>query len=101
MTPPKTAAEEHAAALRAAFAIAETEALARMRGEFPKRFDSRGIHPFSEEWGRIHALEAMHPELAVGRGADADPVSLRHKAEGAARRRFAEQLLAEHAVPIQ
>jgi hypothetical protein len=100
MPPPKSAAEEHAAALRAAAAIAEAEALARMRGEFPKRFDTRGIHPWSEEWGRIHALEDLHPELAEARGGE-HPVSMRQKAEAAARRRFAEQLLAEHAVPVE
>jgi hypothetical protein len=35
-----------------------------VKGHHVKSFDSRGLHPYSEAWGKILALESLLPELA-------------------------------------
>jgi hypothetical protein len=84
---------EHQRALRAAYSLAESAALHRLRGEPFRRYDARGLDPYSEEWGRVAVLETLHPTLSALR--DSDPVEMRTAAERSARATLAEQLLAE------
>ena len=50
-------------ALQAAYSIARGERLATLKGKRPRAFDVRGLHPFSEEVGRVFACESLAPEL--------------------------------------
>ncbi len=78
-------AERWVEALETAYGLARGERLAEIRGDRRvKRFDSRGLHPYSEAWGRILSLEGLDPELAALRDLGGDvacePGTLRHAA---------------------
>lgn len=49
--------------VRMAYEIARGERLGELRGRRVSRFDARGLHPYSEAWGKIAA--AMHPQLVT------------------------------------
>jgi hypothetical protein len=81
---------EWCAALQAAYSLARGERLNVLQNRHVKRFDARGLHPYSEVWGRIRALEALLPTLML---AEADPIALRRAAESDAAEQFASELL--------
>lgn len=83
-----------------AFTFAKAERLAELRGDYrAKRWDSRGLHPYSVEWGRILAFEVALPELGNERWIDperpVDPVSLRLRARALAEIEFREAIINE------
>lgn len=52
-------------ALRACFSLARGERARELNGDRSvRRFDEQGLHPFSAEWGRLMALEALLPGLS-------------------------------------
>lgn len=68
-----------AKAVRAAYKIAYGERLAQLRGKRTKSFDDRGLHPPSEQWGRITLAESFIQE---GAGLPyVSPASVRSMAE--------------------
>lgn len=78
--------------MRAAWMHAKGARTRELRGDRRvKTFDSRGLHPYSVEWGRILALEALLPDLEQRRATGDvlfDPVSMRHHAEREAEQEF-------------
>jgi hypothetical protein len=82
-------------AIRDAYMLARGERYGEMSGKRAKRFDERGLHPYSLAWGRIYALEDLHPELRGARLSDpmCDPVSLRRIAQEDAEGAFRDELL--------
>lgn len=50
-------------AVKEAYTLAKGEEAARLRGRRLRTFDERGIHPFSEAYGKV-ALLGTHPEVA-------------------------------------
>ena len=77
--------------LASAFSFAKAARTAELRGDYrAKRFDSRGLHPYSVEWGRVLACENVEPSLADERldGRDLDPVTMRNRASREAERDF-------------
>lgn len=87
-------------ALAMAYTIAKAERSAELAGgKRPPRFDGRGLHPYSLEWGRILTFEVMLPELAYLRFTgdevrSCDPLSLRWDAHDDATREYAAAILA-------
>lgn len=65
-------------ALQTAYKLAYAARTADLNFRPVKRYDSRGVHPFSEECGRIAELQQLMPELSH---AGFDPVQLRRGAE--------------------
>lgn len=51
------------AATRGAYKLAYGERLAQLRGKQVKRFDDRGLHPYSEQWGRVTLAESFLEHL--------------------------------------
>lgn len=52
-------------ALRACWGLAKGERARELAGDRTvKRFNELGLHPFSTEWGRLMALEALLPGLS-------------------------------------
>ncbi len=81
-------------ALTHCYEEARAARLADLRGT-PGRsrgFDSRGVHAFSENVGRVRAYEALVAELVY---AGFDPRVFRDAASRDARRLFTQELLAE------
>lgn len=54
--------EGFCAAVRECYLLAKGEEAAQLRAKRFRRFDARGIHPFSEAWGAA-ALLAEHPSI--------------------------------------
>lgn len=54
-------------AVQMAWSLAKAERIAELNGSRSKTFDTRGLHPYSVEWGRILAFEVLMPELAHAR----------------------------------
>lgn len=92
--------ETFADAVAEAFRLARGEHSARMRGRRVRRFDSRGIHPFSEAMGRVGFLSA-HPAVAErlrrkptleveGIQVEPDPIGIQQGAEKVALRQFVD-----------
>jgi len=80
-------------ALSFAFLLAKGARAAELRGDRrSKTFDPRGMHPYSEEWGKVRACEELIPELETLR-ADADAVSMRATAFREAEDDFAADAL--------
>lgn len=75
-------------AVQAAYRLAHASRTADLYFRPVKRFDSRGVHPFSEECGRIAELQQLMPEL---RNAGFDPVLLRREAEKDATEQFVRE----------
>lgn len=82
-----------------AFTLAKAERLAELRGDYrAKRWDERGLHPYSVEWGRIFAFEVALPELGNMRWSDPeglDPVAMRRRARVIAEIEFRDQIIEE------
>lgn len=57
-------AEEWCASLQSAWSLARGERLAELEGKYLKRFDGRGLHPYSQLWGQVFACETLLPALA-------------------------------------
>lgn len=52
-------------AISAAFSLAKADRARELRGDRTvPRFNAEGLHPFSAEWGRVMALEAIVPGLS-------------------------------------
>jgi hypothetical protein len=85
---PDAVAVVHEEALRMAFSFAKAERIGELNGSRVKAFDGRGLHPYSVEWGRILACEALYPDLAQSRfpeGEEAlDMVTMRRRAHAEA-----------------
>ena len=83
-------------AVRMALMLAKAARTAELRGDRRlKAFDSRGVHVYSAEWGRIFACEELIPELSELRGCGEgilDPVSLRSLAAREAESDFLEDV---------
>lgn len=83
-------------AIQHAFLLAKSQRLAEIRADRrTKRFDARGLHPVSVEWGKVFACENLLPGLTELRdvgGDPCDPVSLDRLAQEAARVAFVEEL---------
>lgn len=58
-TPSEWAWSEFMAALRHAYLLARGERMNELRGKRVAKFDSRGLHPYSEAWGRISACLSL------------------------------------------
>lgn len=71
--------------LIAAYGYAKGERAAELRDERVRRYDGRGLHPFSVECGRIEALQDVEPVL---REAGFDPRLCRSEARDDALREF-------------
>ena len=71
--------------LIAAYKYAKGERAAELRDEYVRRYDGRGLHPFSVECGRIEALQDAEPVL---REAGFDPRLFRAEAREDARDEF-------------
>ena len=77
--------------IRRAYLVARGTRLSDLRGERPKRFDARGLHPYSEECGRVLALQALVPGLQQ---LGFDPLLMRLEAEEDARAEFIAEVRA-------
>lgn len=77
-------------ALQIAYSTAKAARLAELRGDRRvKSFDGRGVHVYSQEWGRIFACEDLMPSLGHFRYEDdVDPLTLRRHAERDAEAEF-------------
>lgn len=77
-------------ALQIAYSTAKAARGAELRGDRRvKSFDGRGVHVYSQEWGRIFACEDLMPALGSFRYEDdVDPVTLRRHAERDAEAEF-------------
>lgn len=64
-------------ALTGFYSLCRGERAAELRRESFRRYDSRGVHPPSEEVGRVSALQALEPVLL---NAGFDPVLVRNAA---------------------
>jgi hypothetical protein len=84
--------EQWAEALQEAYGLAKGERRGELSGKRAKRFDGRGLHPYSLVWGRIRALEEMLPTLIL---AEADPVVMARVAAKDAEAEFREQIRSE------
>jgi hypothetical protein len=73
-----TAIADWCSAVRDAYKFAKGDRLALLNGEPQRRFDARGLHPYSELVGRARALEAVFPPL---RELDLDVLGLRRAGE--------------------
>lgn len=92
--------EQWIAELRHAYRLAKGERAAELRaGKRPKLLDDRGLHPYSEVWGRIIMLEgsaeiadviANAPELF-----ECSPSSLRRVAHQDAHEEFVREIRGE------
>lgn len=84
-------------AIQHAYLLAKAQRLAEIRADRrTKRYDKRGLHPVSVEWGKVFACEQLLPGLTEMRevGGDAcDPVSLDRVAQDAARVAFHQELV--------
>lgn len=84
--------EEWADALYSAWLAAKGARLAEMRGDRRvKRFNTQGLHPYSVEWGRVLACEALLPELTALRETgdyDLTPVTMSNHAAREGEREF-------------
>lgn len=81
--------------VRAAYKLAHRQRLAQLRGKRVKSFDDRGLHPYSEMWGRIILAEsdsAVGKAIACGYFPPLSPESLRRMAEDDAYRDFITEL---------
>jgi hypothetical protein len=76
-------------AVERAYKLALAERLDALRGERKIRpFDSRMVHPFSEQLGAAMALSALLPELTC---LELDALQVRREAERDARDQFARE----------
>ena len=76
-----------------AYVVARGERAAEIRGDRrAKRFDGRGLHPYSVAWGYVLACESFAPELAelrdLGGDVACEPVTLRAAAHREAEEGF-------------
>lgn len=84
--------------------LARGERAGELRGAHSKLLDARGMHPYSEAWGRVKAAERLLPDLAVvrvGTGpAPCEPVTLRRLAAQQAQEDFAAEVIAQGGVGV-
>lgn len=92
--------EEWLRALQGAYRLARAERLAELHGTRYRKYDERGVHVYSAEWGRIYGCEVLLPELADFRAITSEfvgPIGLRQAACDEAEREFALIILRERA----
>lgn len=88
--------DEWLRALQSAYRLARAERLAELNGSRYKRYDERGVHVYSAEWGRVYTCEVLMPELAEFRAvtsAFCGPVLLRESAKWEAEQEYASEVL--------
>lgn len=82
-------------ALSLAWSHARADRARELRGDRTvRRFDPRGLHPYSLEWGQVLACEALLPGLSGLRdlGPQVDPVTMRRLAATEAEQDFARAI---------
>jgi hypothetical protein len=72
--------------------LAKGERLGELRGKYVRKFDERGLHPFSMVVSQVWSWERLMPELSY---AQFDPVLLRREAQREADKEFRNQVLEE------
>lgn len=100
-------------ALSTAFSLAKADRARELRGDRTvARFNEQGLHPFSAEWGRLMALEALQPGLSDVREKlkvdDNGEVTelfvstrvLRLEAREAAEEEFRVEIIAQHSATV-
>lgn len=84
-----------ARSFRAAYKLAYGERMAALRGKRTKSYDDRGLHPYSEQWGRITLSESFVLSETGWAPPDASPTAIKNMAQHDAYSDFISELRKE------